>query len=173
MPQAGFACATSGYSAKHKVPWTKVAESYPVKLCNALAVFLVNDLLPPQRRRKLDIAARAKCNARIGEAQKPGPRPRRSRPAFDLEQVQMLTSQTVFIQQRVRTIFAAWLESELSPETWSVFSGRPELCTVFLRAFGRHLFDVQQPMYLFRHLVVFYQRNYPTFPGPQPVSVGQ
>lgn len=63
----------SGYSAKHKVPWTKVAESYPVKLCNALAVFLANDLLPVERRRKLDIAACARCNARLAKHKSLGP----------------------------------------------------------------------------------------------------
>ena len=155
-----------GYSSKHRKPWTKVAESYPARLSNALALFLHNSLLPIGRRRQLDIAACAKCNSRIGEASLPGPRPRRERPDVDLETVQLLSAQTLLIQQRVRSLFASWLQTELTETAWEQIAERPELWVVFLRAFGRYLFVSSQPMYLFRHLVVFYQRTYPTFPAP-------
>ena len=156
----------SGYSSQHRLPWTKVAEAYPARLCNAVALFLQNDLLPEARRRRLDLAACARCNRRIGEASKPGRRPRRLRPEVDLETVQLLSSQTLFIQQRVRSLFAEWLELELNPLSWNRIRLRADLWVVFLRAFGRHLYMTSQPLYLFRHLVVFYQRNYPTFPAP-------
>ena len=156
----------SGYSSKHRVPWTKVAEAYPARLANTLALFLANDLLPPERKRALNIAACAKCNLRVGEASKPGPRPKRARPELDLEQVQLLTTHTLLIQQRARSLFMDWIEQQLSEQAWAAFRSRPELCVALLRAFGRHLYEAQQPLYLFRHLVVYYQRNHPSFPGP-------
>ncbi|CAK9010282.1 Ankyrin-3 [Durusdinium trenchii] len=156
----------SGYSRKHRKPWTKVAEAYPAKLCGALALVLANQLLPPSRQRKLDLAACAHVNSRVGEASKPGPRPRRPRPAVDLEEVQLVTAHTSFIQQKARALFAAWLATELSEATWRNLEDLPELCVIFLRAFGRHLFASSQPLYLFRHLVVYFQRNYPVFPAP-------
>lgn len=44
-----------GYSSEHRKPWTKVAEAYPARLCNALALFLEDDLRPAERRQRLDI----------------------------------------------------------------------------------------------------------------------
>lgn len=155
-----------GYSKQHGRPWTKVAESYPARLCTALALKLSDDRLPVSRRRRLDIAACAKCNDRIGEAVKPGPRPLRARPAVDLEEVQLLTTHTLVIQQRARQMFVSWLQDELSTEVFESLAARPDLCVVFLRAFGRFLYANAGPLYLFRHLVVYYQRNFPAFPIP-------
>lgn len=154
-----------GYSKQHRRPWT-VAEAYPARLCNCLAMFLSNELLPVERQRRLDIAECAKCNQQIGEASQPGPRPRRPRPELDLEEVQLLSSQTLFIQQRARNLFASWLQSELSSAAWASVSQEPALWAIFLRAFGRHLYMAQQPLYIFRHLVVYYQRNHSSYPGP-------
>ena len=149
-----------GYSSRNKMPWTKVAEAYPIRLCNTLALYLSNDCLPPERQRKLDLAACARCNSRVGEAKKPGPRPARPRPAVDLENVQLLSSHTLAIQQRARSLFATWLGRVLGPELLEVFSTQPELATPLLRAFGRFLFEAQQPLYLYR------QRHFHVFPGP-------
>ena len=69
----------SGYSHVHRRQWTRVAEAYPRALNRLLAYYMVNPSLPVHRRRRLEVAACARCHGvRVGEASKPGPasRPR-------------------------------------------------------------------------------------------------
>ena len=152
-----------GYAKQYGKSWTKVAEPYPKALCSYLARALVEALKPVERRKRLDIGACAKCNRRVGEASHPGPRRRQPRPSdvFDLEEVQKVQPATLVLQRRVHQMYAEWLADELSPAAFSTVHRAPALQTMFLRAFGNHLFSVGKPMYLFRHLTVLMQQRYP------------
>lgn len=107
-----------GYSKRHGCSWTKVAEPYPSSLCAYLARAVVEALKPVERQRRLDVAACARCNGRIGEASHPGPRPRRMRTSLDnLEEVSRVQPATRVLQQRVYNMYGRWLEDQLSPAT--------------------------------------------------------
>ncbi len=152
----------TGYSSSHKCSWTKAAEAYPRPLAAFLAGALVESLKPPIRRRELDPAACARCNSRrIGEATNPGPRPRHVRPSVDLEQVQLVQPSTIAIQNRAHRLFLDWLQQELTAESWESIKVAPQLQIIFLRSFGNWMYNQGMPMYLFRHLVVLCQQQYP------------
>lgn len=140
--------------------WTKIAEPYPTLLCRLLAAAICEELKPAERRRRLDAAACAKCSKRIGEASHPGPRRRNftDRPA-DLERVQRVEAVTLAVQSRVHSRFIAWLEGELAEDAVRELRRHPELQTLFLRSFGNWLYQAGEPLYLFRHLVVFEQQQ--------------
>ena len=152
----------TGYSAEYKCSWTKAAQAYPRPLAVFLAKALIESLKPITRQRSLDPSACARCgHRRIGEAANPGPRPRGVRPAVDLEQVQLVQPTTQAIQLRAQRLFLDWLERELSVEAWASVRGAPQLQVLFLRSFGNWLFNQGMPMYLFRHLVVLMQQQFP------------
>lgn len=152
-----------GYSAYHKTSWTRVAEPYPAKLCAALAALVVEQLKPVERRRRLDLAACAKTQARcIGEASNPGPRPGRSEQRQGtLEDVELVQLPTQLLQKRVLAKFHSWLEDHLSAEAWASLQAANDLQVNFLRSFGNWLFQQGEPMYIFRHLVVVLQQQFP------------
>jgi hypothetical protein len=156
-----------GYSQQHRTSWTKVAEPYPRALCKFLAVATAESLKPQSRRMHLDPAACARCStSRIGEAKSPGPRIRRNVPGdFDLEEVAFVQPATALLQTRVHERYCNWLVSRLSPATITSLENNPHLQVLFLRAFGNDQFRAGEPMYLFRHLVVFLQQM---FPGERP-----
>ena len=157
-----------GYSAAHGKSWTKVAEPYPGKLCEALAMFVAENLKPTGRQKKLNVAQCARCNARVGEAAHPGPRRRQPRNTeiIDLEDVQRLKPATLVIQSKVHSMFANWLSAELTAGAFTALKRCPKLQVNFLRTFGNYLFSTGKPMYLFRHLTVFLQHRYPSEVGP-------
>ena len=152
-----------GYSKRHKMSWTLVAQSYPTGLCRFLALALAEELKPVARRRALDVAACARCcGRRIGEAGNPGPRRRNFiGPRPNLAEVETLQETTLIIQRRVHLKFVRWLESELSPQTYEALCWHPHLQANFVQGFGNWLYQQGEPMYLFRHLVVLVQHSYP------------
>ena len=69
-----------GWSRYHKKSWTRVAQTYPRRLCYWIATAMLIDMGFLPKLRHLDIAAMAKLvGGRIGEAQHPGPRRRGAR----------------------------------------------------------------------------------------------
>ena len=156
-----------GYSHQFRMSWTKAAESYPARLAVYLAARLVESLKPIQRQRRLDAAACARSSSRrIGEATNPGPRQRQPRSDLpDLERINLVLPATQLLQQRVHSRFVAWLESELGSEVLDRFSVDPSLQVHFVRAFGNWLYQTGEPMYLFRHLVVYLQQRFPSSRG--------
>ena len=153
-----------GYSATHKKSWTKVAEPYPTGLCRYLAIAVAESLKAPDRQRKLDAAscARSTCK-RVGEAKNPGPRPRGSQHRPDLDTVETVRAATRLIQTKIYKRFHDWLAAELTAESFESLALAPHLELVFLKLYGLHLYNRGEPMYLFRHLVVFLQQSYPAF----------
>ena len=151
-----------GYNKEYKMSWTKLAEGYPQRLAAYLAKEMAESLKPIARRRSLDPAACARAgHRRIGEAGNPGPRPARARPEVDLDDVALVQASTLAIQARAQRMFLDWLQAELTPETWESIRNSPELQLVFLRAFGSWAYQEGHPMYLFRHLIVFCQQQFP------------
>ena len=156
-----------GYSALHRMSWTKVAESYPPKLAHFLALMVTEKLKPPSRQMKLDAAACAgSTHRRIGEAKNPGPRPRHLRPRPDhLEDVNLVQPATQILQRRVHQKFLSWLDSQLTAGTMQSIYQQPHLQLLFLRSFGRAAYEEGEAMYVFRHLVVFLQQQFPMHRG--------
>ena len=155
-----------GYSALHRCSWAKVAEPYPSRLSAFLAAAVCESLKPSARQRKLNIPGCAKSQTvRIGEAENLGPRPRRavSHRGINLEEVKTVSQPTLILQARVLGKFHDWLQGELSDEAWFCLQQAPELQLHFVRAFGNWLFSEGEPMYLFRHLVVCSQQQFPGF----------
>ena len=137
--------------------FTKAAEAYPRGLNKLLAWHLVNPRLPACQRRRLDVAACARCHSvRIGEASRPGPD--LSAP-LSLEEVQLVSARTLAIQDRVLGDFEGYLRRELSGPA------RKSLCSIamvycfLVRCYGNWLFQQGEPLYKFRHLMAFLQKN--------------
>ena len=151
-----------GYSSTFKCSWTKAAEPYPRSLARFLAAAIAEDLKPASRRRELDPSSCARCShRRIGEAAKPGPRQRAHQPDIDLEQVALVQPSTVALQAEIHRLFPNWLQSELSAGAFRSLAATPSLQVMFLRSFGNWWYQQGRPMYLFRHLVVFCQQQFP------------
>lgn len=153
-----------GYSKVHGCSWTRVAEPYPASLSRFLAKAVVNSLLPEGRRARLDIAGCARSSGRrIGEASNPGPRPQRDQGpcATDLELVDTVQPATRLLQAKVLAKFDRWLRRQLGDEMVQSFELCPKLRLPLLRAFGNELYRSGQAMYLFRHLVVCLQQQFP------------
>ena len=151
-----------GYSVAHKCCWTKAAEAYPRSLARYLAAAIAEELKPAKHQRFVDPGALAKCGrGRIGEAANPGPRRSQTNPEIDLEEVALVRPATLALQSRVHRMFLDWLQSQLSAETWESVCRSPQLQVIFLRSFGNWLYNNGQAMYIFRHLVVFSQQQFP------------
>ena len=149
----------SGYSSLHRKQWTKVAEAYPRQVnsvLSLLAYHLANHILPIQARRRLDLAACARCHgARIGEAQHPGPRS--DLLVGSLEDVSLVTPTTAKLQNRVLAAFELGGLAILL--TLRSLSACGMVYRTLLRAYGDHLYRNGGPMYVFRHLLAYMQKN--------------
>ena len=154
-----------GYNPGLRISWTKAAEAYPPALAKFLAKAVAESLKPERRRRKLDVAACARSSSRrIGEAQNPGPRRRSSQhPAGDLNDVATVQPATRLLQTRAHQRFATWLFEELGNAVYDRICAAPWLQVFFLRSFGTWLYSKGEPMYVFRHLVVFLQQLFPAY----------
>ncbi|CAE7307382.1 unnamed protein product, partial [Symbiodinium sp. CCMP2456] len=148
-----------GYSSYHRRQWTKVAEVYPRAVNSLLAHHLANSSRPVGLRKRLDLAACARClGARIGEATNPGPRPRQPHHG-SLEEVNLVTETTVKLQNRVLADFEGWLRSGLSDSALSSLSSCAMAYCTMIRAYGDHLYRSKGPMYVYRHLLAYMQKN--------------
>ncbi len=137
-------------------------------MCRLLAAAVAEALKPSNRQKKLDIAACCKsCGRRIGEAANPGPRRRRHAEDApgNLDDVPMVRAATRAIQDRAFQRFIDWLQNELPEESWQWLRSEPSRMLMFLRPFGQQLYASSGPMYMFRHLVVFLQQQFPDHRG--------
>lgn len=73
----------------------------------------------------------------------------------------MIRPATVALQSKVHSAFLDWLQAELSLESWTSICRSPHLQVIFLRSYGNWLYNDGKAMYLFRHLVVFCQQQFP------------
>ena len=144
--------------------WTRVAQTYPKRLCFYLAKAMLIDcgLLPD--RRQIDFSLISRCDhSRIGEAQHPGPRqkPTTARANVDLADVKLVTAATDRLGRNIWDGFLRWLSGKVG----NVFAEELVLCPstldLLLAEFGRHLFQNGQSLYMMRQLVTFAQRTDP------------
>ena len=78
----------------------------------------------------------------------------------------MVQAATRLVQDRAYQQFLDWLQSELPFESWEWVRSDPPRMLLFLRAFGMHFYYSKSgPMYVFRHLVVLLQQQFPDHRG--------
>lgn len=147
-----------GRSRKHKQNWTLVAQAYPVGVCRSLAASLVLTACEGKQM-KLDAAACAHCNLRIGEASHPGPRASHRPRAGALYDVPLVEAKTKQIQVRVWEGFVRWLSASLTPDAVRSAMSCPPLLAQLLEQYGNHLYQQGAALYAYRHLVVVTQQS--------------
>ena len=152
-----------GRSSAHGMCWTRVAQKYPKELCLDLAWAMAAQMGLTPKQPKLHVAHCAKCtNARVGEAQNPGPRhaaPRVARDVQQLEEVRLVNKQTQVLQDRVWADFNNWVCSVVSLAAAEQLFLCPQLAVDVLVNYGKSRFAAGAPMYEFRHLLVLAQQS--------------
>ena len=144
----------SGYCKERRQMWTKVAESYPRPLNGLLAAAATEAMRPIGERRHVSASDICRSGTqRIGEASHPGP------PVGSLEDVQLVGARTQALQARLLEDFGAWLAARLSrPALLSLEGCAMAYCAV-LRAYGNYLFQTGQPLYKWRHICAYFQKE--------------
>ena len=153
-----------GRSRFHKQAMTKLAEPYPKGLCTLLGWAVCKDLnlLMPRSYNSY------RCNhKRVGEAKNPGPRRPNpyNRDPSGLDRVELIRPETVAIGKGAWDAFLGWVRVELGPDGLRSLWLVPGLMGAMVGSYGRHLYESGLPLYVFRHLVVFGQRNFPGLRG--------
>lgn len=141
-----------GRSSVHGCCWTKAAEPYPRGLCSKLAWAAAYELeLLPRKVRR-----------RIGEAKNSGPGrhfPVRTVP--DLESVELIKPATVRLGIEQWDLFLSWGRAKLGRECLDSCLAVPGLIALLLRRYGKHLYEQNKLLYLYRHLIIHGQRIIP------------
>ena len=144
----------SGYSKELGMMMTKAAEHYPRKLNFLLSAALGEACRRPADRRHVSASDICRSQGhRIGEAKNPGPEP------ANLEEIQLVSQRTRALQTRLLADFGVWLGANFSaPAVRSLEGCAMALCTV-LRAYGNFLFSSGQPLYKWRHICAYFQKE--------------
>ena len=151
-----------GRSKLHGMNYTKLAESYPRRLCAFLAAGFAVDLGLKGKCRKLDLGACAKCNSgRIGEASNPGPRMRAPERFGSLSSVQLLEPQTVQMRARLWKDFSSWVDDTLGEGTVEQLSLSPCVFVKVLEVYGEHCFSIGMSLHYYRQLIAHVQKVFP------------
>eukprot|EP00438_Fugacium_kawagutii_P020227 Skav232464 [mRNA] locus=scaffold2877:29131:33540:+ [translate_table: standard] len=161
-----------GRNRDRRMSWTRLAQEYPKKMAEDLAVAMgIAAELTPYCR-SFNVGECAKCGSgRIGEADNPGPaRVRRvQRDPSELAGVALVEPVTLAIQQRVWAGFEKWLHDVLSDDSIAQLTLCPTLYVEVLRSYGFHLYGHGHRLYEFRHFLVIVQQRYPWMkPHMQP-----
>jgi hypothetical protein len=142
--------------------FTKLAESYPRRLCSFLAGAFAIDLELQGKCRKLDLAGCAKVtHCRIGEAENPGPRNRVPRADRNIYDFNLLEPGTILMRARFWKKFQEWAEANLGEGAAGNLAENPGLLVSALEAFGADSFSAGMPLLYFRQLVVHVQSEFP------------
>ena len=149
-----------GRSRSHRKNWTLVAQEYPMGVAKAVALAVCIATKKIRWQGPFDPASCAKVtNSRIGEAGHPGPsRPQRE---VRLEDINLVEPKTIKLQSSVWNRFLDWLRDEMSPGAIESLFTCPTLLVKVASEFGHYLYASNQSLYIFRHFVVFLQRQYP------------
>lgn len=155
--------ALKGWCRQHKCSWTRLAQTYPRRLCRLLAKSLLIDsgLL---KQPKVNLSKVSRCeHCRIGEASNPGPRARRvpQRDVSVLEQASLVNAGTVLLGHQVWSAFQRWLSENFSPGAAAGLQKSPEVVGLLVCEFGKFLYATGQSIYLLRQLITHMQRNDP------------
>ena len=145
-----------------KQNFTKLAESYPRKLCSYLAAAFAIDLGFKGKRRTLDLVGCAKLTgARVGEAQNPGPRLPVRRDRENIYDYSLLEPATVLIRAKFWKQFQDWIELNIGVGATENFVACPGLLVAALEAFGAESFASGMPLHYYRQLAVHVQHEFP------------
>ena len=154
-----------GRCKERRINFTKLAESYPRRLCRLLACGFAQDLGHIPERRKLIIDDCAKCcGLRIGEASHPGPRRPKNQKVprlGTLDDIELLEPQTVAMRARFWSSFTGWLEAEVGLEVLETVLSNPLLLVRSLESYGSVEFSAGTPLYYYRQLLAHVQREFP------------
>ena len=156
-----------GWNRISRCPWTKLAQTYPRRLCFWIATAALVDvgLLPKQK--KVDVAKMAKANpGRVGEASNPGPRRRGAqihRREIVLDRVDIVLPSTTLLGKKAWEGFSRWSEQFVDHDAFESLTSCPQTLCEMVVAFGKFLFAEGRSLYLLRQLVTFLQRQNPDF----------
>lgn len=144
-----------------KQNFTKLAESYPRKLCDYLACAMAADCGWQPKRRKVAFSSMAKCgHLRIGEAKNPGPRKPRPGRTGTLDDYQLIEPQTAHMRERLWNDFARWVGKEFGPHGLSRLLEAPVALVKTLEAYGHVLFSGGVPLHYYRQLLAHVSKVY-------------
>ena len=141
--------------------YTRLAEAYPRPVSNLLGAAVVLDTGCSSSKRKLDVAACAKCNSRcIGEAINPGPRrPVNREVNFSLADINLLEPGTIAIRSRIWSDFELWCKKSFGNDFVRTACAVPAFLVQLLIAFGYHCFDTNVSLHYYRQLLAHVQRE--------------
>ena len=147
-----------GRSKAHGQSWTKVAESYPRKVCEILARAIEVGCPRPN----CSISACVKDDSgRIGEADTPGPARRRTPRAGTLFDIDIIEAPTAKLRIQVWDVFVSWFRERLRPGTVVKLFGCPPLIALILRDYADELYRTGFPLGHYRQLLAHAQRLVP------------
>ena len=155
-----------GWCKSKKCAWTRVAQSYPKRLCRIIAQALLVDCGVLPERNHICLARLSRCeHCRIGEASHPGPRrPRRpGRNPLELDGVLLVEPQTAVLGRSVWEAFYQWASERISSEALESLVNCPATLGLLIAEFGRHIFEKGQSIYLLRQLITHVQRENPAY----------
>ena len=153
-----------GKSRHHSLCWTRIAQTYPRSLCAHIGAALGDALGLLPMRKKLKLAACARCNARVGEASHPGPaRPHDQGPRDPkvLADMRLIEPQTAARQDKLWLELELWLSAQLSPETLDQLFLCPALAVAVLKSYALHLFASGRRLYELRYTLIAVQNRFP------------
>lgn len=152
-----------GMRPTKRIPWTLVAQPYPLGLCRLLALALCQSAKWSAKER-LDVKGCAKLGSlRPGEAQNPGPRAKkRSDHASSLFDMELITAQTLALESRQLQNFCDWCRETMPTSDFeAVFKVAPEFLATLLTVFAEHSYQHGGALSNFRHLILACQRWMP------------
>lgn len=153
-----------GQHPEKKVPWTKVAQSYPRGLSKLLGLACA-EACGWWKGSALDIAGCSRCGSlRIGEAKNPGPRGARPERGFSLEERPIQTFASIALGEKRWTVFLRWAARSLGSEAEALdlFVRVPLMLAHAVRRFGDLEFSSGGVQSYYRHLILTAIRKVPT-----------
>ena len=149
-----------GRSRAHGMSWTKVAESYPPRVCQRLAAAVLAGV--PRKSPSVSACVRDGAQ-RIGEAANPGPPSRQRDQARDgsLFDVELVEAATAALRVKVWDSFTDWLRRELSEKTVVSLFKCPPLLALVLRDYADELYKIGASLGHYRQLLAHVQKVVP------------
>ena len=141
-----------------RIPWTLVAQPYPRGL-NVLLATATCVSAGWCEEKRLNVAACARVNSRVGEAANPGPASKGRIRNFSLEEKPLLSAHTMALESRVLEDFVRWCGMTVTGcSANELFDAVPMFLAQALRCYGDLSFQRGGVLSNYRHLVLAAQR---------------
>ena len=151
-----------GRSKQHGVNYTKLAESYPRKLCSVLAGAMAIDCGFVAGRRQISASDCVFADhKRIGEAKNPGPRVSRRERTGQIDDIELLEPQTVRMRAKLWTAFEVWLDGNVGTGALEELLEAPAVLVKALEGYGKAQFSGGAPLHYYRQLLAHVQKEVP------------